>query len=180
MSNNRFLDYKYEDQLKIDGQIIATIRLKNNQLIKVQFIIYNSSEKYYQLRPERTYLRKCDRFILTYSINDKYSFNSLSKAIDNFHINKNDLNKKPIILIGTNLDENYREVSTEEAQLFANNNNLFAFYETSAKENINVNESLNALFEKICVQNSIFPTKEEIKLKNEKKNNKKVKKTCVK
>ena len=90
------------------------------------------------------------------------------------------MNKKPIILIGTNLDENYREVSTEEAQLFANNNNLFAFYETSAKENINVNESLNALFEKICVQNSIFPTKEEIKLKNEKKNNKKVKKTCVK
>ena len=157
---NRFLENKYEENHKLSQYMSKNIILKNNQQIKVDFYIHNRGEKFYQLRPLKILLKNIQGFILAYSIDSKYSFESLSEAIEWIQIIDIDYKKIPTILIGNQLDKNEnREVPTEEAQSFANNNGFFAFYETSAKENINVNESLNALIEKICEENAFFPAK---------------------
>ena len=178
----RFIDNTFEERdVFLGDSMRKTIKLNDNQQVKVIFYIHNSGETFFQLRPFN--LKSYDGFILAYEVDISYTFESLNEAIEYICKYNIDLNEKPIILIGNKLDNKYKLVSTEEAQAFATNNGLLAFYETSAKKNINVNESLNRLIKKICEVKSFSPKKEKIKLKDEKKNINKVnrdKKKCIK
>ena len=181
---NRFFENTYVEGQDLNKNLIKSIKLNNNQTINVFFHVHNRSEKFYQLSPSYLYFKNCKGIILAYDINSKYTFESLSEALEVIY----DYVPKefPIILVGNKLDEgdNFRQVKTEEGQAFATKNGFFAFYETSAKENINVNECLNKFIDKIIQTYSIFPKEEEEekekKLKKEKKNNSNFKKKCIK
>ncbi|KAI9282338.1 ras family-domain-containing protein [Sporodiniella umbellata] len=83
----------------------------------------------------RSYYRGAAGALLVYDITRRETFENLSVWLEDArqHANPNTV----IMLIGNKCDLKKRQVSTEEAQQFAKENDLF-FLETSAKEAVNV------------------------------------------
>ena len=105
-------------------------------------------------------IRRCDGIILMYSITNRRSFELISEWINNIYDLKD--RETPIILIGNKCDlEDQRKVSREEGMNTAEKYKTI-YFETSAKEGINVEEAIDVLL------NKIINKKEE---ENEKKNN---------
>ena len=85
--------------------------------------------------------------ILVYSINNKKSFENCEKWLN--EIKRNHFQNIPIILIGNKCDlEEERKVNKEEGLNYANKNG-FKFFECSAKNKININESIYSLINSI-------------------------------
>ena len=93
-----------------------------------------------------SYLPNMDAVLLVYDISDKQSFN---KVIYFYNVKIKELCKKdiPVILIGNKIDKNdKREVSSEEGEEFAKNQN-WAFLESSCLFYKNVFEAFKILIE---------------------------------
>lgn len=76
--------------------------------------------------------------ILSYSITDRKSFESIGKWMK--QIKENAANDVLLVLVGNKNDlENQRVVSKEEGEKLAEEQNM-PFYETSAKEDMNIKE----------------------------------------
>ena len=87
--------------------------------------------------------------LLVYSIDRKWTFDNLQDWLvyAKSHIDPNVV----VMLVGNKCDcESSREVTTQEALDFANGNAM-SFYETSAKESINVDTVFNELLRGVCV-----------------------------
>ena len=83
-------------------------------------------------------------YILVYDIIDKAKFDGVEYWLN--EIKKNKKEKMAILLVGTKVDlENEWQISFEEGKNFSDNNNLI-FYESSAKNNINIDNIFNDLF----------------------------------
>ena len=94
--------------------------------------------------------------ILTFDLTKRSSFNSLESWLNDIKENSNEV---PVVIFGNKCDlfENY-EVENEEAKKFAKEHNL-QYFETSAKQNVNVQEGFNSIaeiaYEKYSGNNSI-------------------------
>ena len=130
--------------------------------------------------------------ILVYSIDDNNSFLNLNSWLNEVRINGNpDIN---IFLVGNKVDlEDQRQVATDKAQEFSENNDIKLFLETSAKTGFNVKnvfiEAGKLLYKQhLYYKNKISNTPETIEKSNttkismeqecEKEENKKKKKKC--
>jgi small GTP-binding protein len=95
-------------------------------------------------------IRRCDGIILMYSITNRNSFELISEWINNIYDLKD--RETPIILIGNKCDlEDQRKVSREEGMNTAEKYKT-TYFETSAKEGINVEEAIDELINKIIAQ----------------------------
>ena len=94
--------------------------------------------------------------ILTFDLTKRSSFNSLESWLNDIKENSNEV---PVVIFGNKCDlfENY-EVENEEAKKFAKEHNL-QYFETSAKQNVNVQEGFNSIaeiaYEKYSGKNSL-------------------------
>ena len=94
--------------------------------------------------------------ILTFDLTKRSSFNSLESWLNDIKDNSNEV---PVVIFGNKCDlfENY-EVENEEAKKFAKEHNL-QYFETSAKQNVNVQEGFNSIaeiaYEKYSGNNSL-------------------------
>ena len=94
--------------------------------------------------------------ILTFDLTKRSSFNSLESWLNDIKENSNEI---PVVIFGNKCDlfENY-EVENEEAKKFAKEHNL-QYFETSAKQNVNVQEGFNSIaeiaYEKYSGNNSL-------------------------
>ena len=70
-------------------------------------------------------------------------------------------------MVGNQIDREDREVTREEAVVFANNNNL-KYFETSAKENIRIKETFYNMYKDIYEVNK-SNTNDELDLSSKKK-----------
>ncbi|KAM8927323.1 ras-related protein R-Ras [Pelodytes ibericus] len=90
------------------------------------------------------YMRTGEGFLLIYAINDRGSFNEISK----FHtqiLRVKDRDEFPMILVGNKADlDLQRQVTKEEALSFAQENHI-PYMEASAKIRLNVDESFHEL-----------------------------------
>ena len=108
-------------------------------------------------------IRRCDGIILMYSITNRNSFELISEWINNIYDLKD--RETPIILIGNKCDlKDGREVSEEEGLETAEKYKT-KYFETSAKEGINVEEAIDELIKKIITK------KEEEENSKDKKDN---------
>ena len=145
----RFVENKFFDNKIISCELnCKEVILNNRETVNVHLwdICYN--ERQYLLKPLKMHLKDLDGVLLIYDVNNKSTLEDLNILLGNI---KGCLsNKIPIILIGNKKDikDGKYPVSTEEGQAFANKNGLFKFYEVSAKENINVQDSFLCLIEK--------------------------------
>lgn len=93
------------------------------------------------------YFKDAHGCFIVYDISNKESFNNLNYWLNNVKQWSNE--NIPLILIGNKCDLNdERKVQKDEGVNYARENNI-AFFETSAKENINITEMFEKLVEVI-------------------------------
>jgi len=116
----------------------------NGKAVFAEILDTAGQDQYSDLRPH--FLPHGDAFVLVYAINDNETF----EKIDEFHEQIFQVNERaaqlPIILIGNKCDmESERRVEVEEGQVKKNElqerGGKVIFFETSAKDNLNVEEA---------------------------------------
>jgi len=183
-----YLTRRYIKDPKIDYTLttIGVEFLKTKRILsdgnKYKVTIYDTAgqERYRSISLNS--MRHCDGVILAYDITNRESFNSISTWMNNIY----DIKEKdfPLILIGNKSDlKNQREVTTEEG-LEAAEQYKIKFFETSAKEGINVEQSIDELLNIMISKNLIKINKikksESIKLDKRKSTGKKKHNCCKK
>ena len=112
------------------------------------FDTYGDLEEYPAMRDQ--YIRIAHGFLLVYSIDDLDSFNKINDHYNNVVTVKN-LERKdiPIVLVGAKCDlEDSREVTREQGEELARQLNC-PFFETSAKDNICVDDAFAEIVREI-------------------------------
>ena len=135
--------------------------LSNGKKYKINIYDTAGQEKYRSLSFNS--IRNYDGVFLMYDITDFKSFDSISEWIKNIYEKKDE--NFPLILIGNKCDlKDEREVSEEEGLETAEKYKT-TYFETSAKEGINVEEAIDELIKKIITK------KEEEENSKDKKDN---------
>jgi len=118
----------------------------NDKIIKVQLWDTGGQERYRAIT--NAYYRGSQGCILVYDITRRETYDNIKKWL--IEINDNvDYKHIPIILVGNKSDlKNLRSISTEEAKIFAKENNLL-FIETSALDSTNVNNAFEEIIKDI-------------------------------
>ena len=94
-------------------------------------------------------IKNSDAVILVYAIDDRNSFNALDQWLNKLN-DTIDISKKPIMIIGnkSDVESDKRVVTYEEGKKYADEKG-YHFYETSAKNNINIKEAFDDIFEQL-------------------------------
>lgn len=114
----------------------------DNTIVTLQIWDTAGQEKFQSLG--YAFYRGADCCALVYDITSQKSFDDLGRWRDGFieHAAPPDPNNFPFVLIGNKLDrESERKVKTTDAKAWCKENGDMAYYETSAKENISVDDA---------------------------------------
>ena len=174
-TNNNFSG-AYLTTVGIDFQ--SKIITLNNKTIKLQLWDTAGQERFRNIT--KNYYQTSHGFIVAYDISENESFKYVKHWLND--INNNAPKNVKVILIGTKCDLE-RKISKEEGEKIALENNI-KFFETSAKDNINVKETFESLTLDILKymedeekiednRNSIVFERESAKDKNKEKKKKK-------
>ena len=147
---NVFNNNNFENNISPTNDIysIKKIIKKNNENINI-YLIDIPEYEFYRIK-FLNIIKHLLGLIFVYSITSKLSFENCQKWIKNFKHNK--FNNIPLILIGNKCDLiEKREVLKEEGEKFAKEYN-FNFFESSALDNINIQEPINKLIDIILSQ----------------------------
>ena len=119
----------------------------NDNLIKLQLWDTAGTEKFKSITTG--YYRGANAAFIVFDLTSRISFDSVSDWIQNYYNYSNPNSEKNVVLIGnkSDLKEN-REISDEEINKFAINNNI-KYFETSAKNGNNIEECFYYIAEKL-------------------------------
>ena len=142
---------RYTDD-KFGGRYLCTVGIdfqkkkieKNGKRVLLQIWDTAGQERFRNVT--KNYFQASQGFVLAYDINSKESFEKVQYWVE--EIKSNAEEKIKCILIGTKCDLDKREVSEEEGQNLGQKYG-YKFLETSAKENININETFETLVSEI-------------------------------
>ena len=147
------------------------VTLKSGKKVKVQLWDTAGQERFRTIA--KSYYRGAHGIILMYDVTNPKSFESMRKWLT--QIKEEAPSKIRIILVANKIDSEERVVSKEDGDTLAKSYNLKIF-ESSAKENINVNEAFQDLIEDININYSHMVQSDGAQLNNSK--SKKEKKGC--
>ena len=154
---------------------LKTLTLKNRKTVKLQIWDTAGQDRFRSIT--KNYYKKANGIILIYDVTNKKSYKNISVWINQI---KEEADPNVVIyLAGNKIDmEEERKIGTEEGEKLAEEYNL-PFRETSAKEDININETFEDIAERIDEVFSKLTTNAEIKMtKNRMSNTKKKNKGC--
>nr|AAZ14933.1 putative GTPase [Coprinellus disseminatus] len=123
----------------------------------VTFMIWDSSgqERFQTLGT--AFYRGSECCVLVFDVTSSKSFEALGRWRDNFFENAHvrDPEGFPVVVLGNKVDEDLgkREVSKEQAKEWCRANGNLTYFETSAKECINVEEALASVVAAALEQN---------------------------
>ena len=170
---NRYVNDKFGERylctIGIDFQ--EKIIVKNDKEIKLQIWDTAGQERYRNVT--KSYFQSSNGFILAYDISNKESFNQIKYWLDQIKTTSEESTK--YILVGTKCDLDEREVPEEKGINLAQKLGI-KFLETSAKLNININETFETLIDEILLNFKV--EKRKSLMISSKKMNKKNKKNC--
>ena len=168
-----------EDYIQTVGiDYVSKQEIINDKNINIKLWDTAGQERFKALTP--TYLRGAEGIVLVYDVTNLESFESLKFWIESLKSNLGE-NSLPIVINGNKIDLDDRDVSSEDAKKFAQNNN-FKYFETSAKSGIGVDELfreiVNQILEKKDKTEDVKDERKSLKLQNVKGNNQKKKGCC--
>lgn len=143
----RFVDQHYSEQyistIGVDFKI-RTIKI-DEKIVKLQIWDTAGQERFKAIIS--SYYRGAHGVLIVYNVTDRESFNNVRKWLN--EVNQSLEAQVPILLVGTKNDlQNHRMVSLEEGQKLADSLGI-KLIETSAKSNINIEESFYELAQQI-------------------------------
>jgi small GTP-binding protein len=142
--------FTYQSIPTIGCDFVEKIENIDNRNIKVKVWDTSGQERYKSLT--RNFYNQADGVVVVYDVTDRGSFNKVKGWIESVLENKDDIN---MVLLGNKIDlESRREVLVNEGEQLAFKNNNIAFFETSAKDNINIETSINCLVKDVLETNS--------------------------
>jgi small GTP-binding protein len=170
---NRFTGHEFSvntiSNLGIDRKEVQ-MKMKDGNEIKL--IIWDTAgqERFYSISSGT--IKNSQGIIVCFSIDSKRSFNNVINWLNDVR----EISEKiPIVLFGNKCDIiEGRSVNEEEAQRMADNHEMI-YFETSAKENINIKEGIETLVEEAYKKGFVA---QEGKIKIGKQSDKKNKKKC--
>jgi len=158
-------NFHYISTIGVDFKI-CTIQYKNKS---IKFQIWDTAGQDRFRTISSTYYRGSHATIICYDITDRNTFNNVIKWLE--EVKKYSINEPILILCGTKADlESKREVSSLDGLEFAKLHNM-KFFETSAKDNINIKEIFQFIAENKLQDNSFLnqvSNFEEIELRKRK------------
>lgn len=104
----------------------------------------SGQERFRTIAP--TFIKKAMGVILAYAVNDKDSFEHVEYWMEQIKLHSD--SEVSIIIVGTKIDMPDRCIELAEGQRLANSYGV-KFFETSSKENINIDESFMELTREI-------------------------------
>ena len=119
--------------------------LENGKEITIKIWDTAGQERFKNMASQ--YIKSCNGILFVYDITNRNSFEKIEDWIK-FVKTKIDLNTVPFVIVGNKVDLLNRAVSKEEGEKYVNSLSV-PFFETSAKDNINVSESFNELINKV-------------------------------
>ena len=165
---------------KFGGRYLCTVGIdfqKKKLLIsnkKIVLQIWDTAGQERFRNVTKNYFHASQGFVLAYDINNKDSFEKMQYWVEEIQSNADE--KIKCILVGTKCDLDSREVQFDEGDELAEKFG-FKFFETSAKDNINIKETFEALVKDILTnyqgdnRSSIKLCKKDAKKKKDKEKN---------
>ena len=174
----RFVNQKFdEDMISTIGFGFSSkqITLKNGSKIKFKLVDTAGQENFRSLN--NSYLKNAEGIFFIFSHNSRKSFENITYWIDSIKENIQEINNFknfPAFLIGNKSDLEHK-INDEEIEDFSKENNFSGYIETSAKENINIDQIFQEMGETLIKIYGYKKNKGNVKLtvsKIKKKENK--------
>ena len=143
----RYMKHTFQETYKctIGVDFLMKSLIINGKTVKLQLWDTAGQEKYKSM--VSSYYRGANVALIIFDLTNHISFDALPSWIENYY--KNGPEQKNIILIGNKKDlEVERQVTQEEAETFAETNNMI-YFETSAKDGENIDYVFNYAAEKL-------------------------------
>ena len=170
---DRVFNEVYMSTIGLDYRL-KTLTLKNGKKVKLQIWDTAGQDRFRTIT--KNYYKGANGIILIYDITSTETYENVENWISQI---KEEASPNVVIyLVGNKVDmEDKRKVSTEEGQKIADDNNL-PFIETSAKSDININETFDNLVEKMDSVFSNLEKKDSVAISGNNLNKENNKKKC--
>lgn len=137
---NRYVSKKFSTQYKatIGADFVTKDVVVDEKLVTMQIWDTAGQERFQSLGV--AFYRGADCCVLVYDVTAPTTFKSLDSWRDEFLIQASprDPENFPFIVIGNKIDQENRAVSSKRAQAWCQSKNNIPYFETSAKEALNV------------------------------------------
>lgn len=137
---NRYVNKKFSTQYKatIGADFVTKDVVVDDKLVTMQIWDTAGQERFQSLGV--AFYRGADCCVLVYDVTAPTTFKSLDSWRDEFLIQASprDPENFPFIVIGNKIDQENRAVTSKRAQAWCQSKNNIPYFETSAKEAVNV------------------------------------------
>lgn len=144
---NQYVNKKFSNQYKatIGADFLTKEVMVGDRLVTMQIWDTAGQERFQSLGV--AFYRGADCCALCYDVTNPISFRSLDSWRDEFLIQASprDPETFPFVVVGNKIDLDSRAVSVKRAQQWCQGKNDIPYFETSAKESINVEEAFQTI-----------------------------------
>jgi len=151
---NQYVNKKFSNQYKatIGADFLTKEVMVDDRLVTMQIWDTAGQERFQSLGV--AFYRGADCCVLTYDVTDPESFKSLDSWRDEFLIQASprDPENFPFVVLGNKVDLENRSVSARRAQQWCHGKNDIPYFETSAKEAINVEQAFQTIAKNALAQ----------------------------
>ncbi|CAG0890869.1 unnamed protein product [Cyprideis torosa] len=153
---NQYVNKKFSNQYKatIGADFLTKEVMVEDRLVTMQIWDTAGQERFQSLGV--AFYRGADCCVLVYDVTAPNTFKSLDSWRDEFLIQASprDPENFPFVVIGNKIDLENRAVSSKRAQQWCQTKNEIPYYETSAKENVNVEQAFQTVARNALAQES--------------------------
>ena len=172
--------FKDEYIATVGLDFVSKQEIINDKNINVKLWDTAGQERYKALTP--SYLRGADGVVLVFDVTNSETFDNLKFWLDSLKNNLGENNSfLPVVINGNKIDIDDRDISKDDANKFAQENN-FKYFETSAKSGVGVDELfreiVNQILENKEKTDEVKEERKSIKINENKGNNQKKKGCC--
>ena len=172
--------FKDEYIATVGLDFVSKQEIINDKNINVKLWDTAGQERYKALTP--SYLRGADGVVLVFDVTNSETFDNLKFWLDSLKNNLGENNSfLPVVINGNKIDIDDRDISKDDANKFAQENN-YKYFETSAKSGVGVDELfreiVNQILENKEKTDEIKEERKSIKINENKGNNQKKKGCC--
>lgn len=153
---NQYVNKKFSNQYKatIGADFLTKEVMVDDRLVTMQIWDTAGQERFQSLGV--AFYRGADCCVLVYDVTAPQTFKNLDSWRDEFLIQASprDSDRFPFVVLGNKVDVESRNVSTKRAQQWCTTKNDMPYFETSAKEAINVEQAFQTIAKNALAQES--------------------------